>query len=101
MTGQDWAAWMGIKTLVSAWVVEPKGTPLSLVARLRSGQVQVDGFKGVPLSYRAWDGQLRQPVLLAHADGVVQTAPMEGVLHPTDNLDTLGVDEKESPCKAR
>ena len=40
-------------------------------------------------------------VLLAHADGVVQTAPMEGVLHPTDNLDTLGVDEKESPCKAR
>jgi ABC transporter substrate binding protein (PQQ-dependent alcohol dehydrogenase system) len=101
MTGQDWAAWMGIKTLVTAWVAEPKATPLSLAARLRSGQVQVDGFKGVPLSYRAWDGQLRQPVLLAHADGVVQTAPMEGVLHPTDNLDTLGVDEKESPCKAR
>jgi ABC transporter substrate binding protein (PQQ-dependent alcohol dehydrogenase system) len=101
MTGQDWAAWTGIKTLVTAWVAEPKGTPLSLAARLRSGQVQVDGFKGLPLSYRAWDGQLRQPVLLAHADGVVQTAPMEGVLHPTDNLDTLGVDEKESPCKAR
>jgi ABC transporter substrate binding protein (PQQ-dependent alcohol dehydrogenase system) len=101
MTGQDWAAWMGIKTLVTAWVTEPKGTPLSLAARLRSGQVQVDGFKGLPLSYRTWDGQLRQPVLLAHADGVVQTAPMEGVLHPTDNLDTLGVDEKESPCKAR
>jgi ABC transporter substrate binding protein (PQQ-dependent alcohol dehydrogenase system) len=101
MTGQDWAAWMGIKTLVTAWVAEPKGSPASLAARLRSGQVQVDGFKGIPLSYRAWDGQLRQPVLLAHADGVVQTAPVEGVLHPTDNLDTLGVDDKESPCKAR
>ena len=101
MTGQDWAAWMGIKTLVTAWVAEPKGTPASLAARLRSGQMPIDGFKGIPLSYRAWDGQLRQPVLLAHADGVVQTAPVEGVLHPTDNLDTLGVDDKESPCKAR
>lgn len=101
MTGQDWAAWMGIKTLVAAWVAEPKGTPASLAARLRSGQMPIDGFKGIPLSYRAWDGQLRQPVMLAHADGVVQTAPVEGVLHPTDNLDTLGVDDKESPCKAR
>jgi ABC transporter substrate binding protein (PQQ-dependent alcohol dehydrogenase system) len=101
MTGQDWAAWVGIKSLVTAWVALPKGTPASLAARLRSGQLQVDGFKGLPLSFRAWDGQLRQPVLLAHADGVVQTAPMEGVLHPTDTLDTLGVDEKESPCKAR
>lgn len=101
MTGQDWAAWVGVKSLVTAWVAEPKGTPQTLAARLRAGQVQVDGFKGQSLSYRAWDGQLRQPVLLAHADGVVQTAPMEGVLHPIDTLDTLGVDEKESPCKTR
>lgn len=101
MTGQDWAAWVGVKSLVTAWVAEPQGTPQSLSARLRGGALQIDGFKGLPLSYRAWDGQLRQPVLLAHADGVVQTAPMEGVLHPTDTLDTLGVDEKESPCKAR
>jgi ABC transporter substrate binding protein (PQQ-dependent alcohol dehydrogenase system) len=99
MTGQDWAAWVGVKSLVTAWVTEPKATPERMAARLRSGQVPVDGFKGLPLSYRAWDGQLRQPVLLGHADGVVQTAPMEGVLHPVDTLDTLGVDEKESPCK--
>ena len=99
MSGQDWAAWVGVKSLVTAWVAEPKATPQSLAARLRSGQVQVDGFKGLPLSYRAWDGQLRQPVLLGHADGVVQIAPMEGVLHPVDTLDTLGVDEKESPCR--
>ena len=99
MTGQDWAAWVGVKSLVTAWVADPKATPSSLAARLRSGQLQVDGFKGLPLSYRAWDGQLRQPVLLGHADGVVQTAPMEGVLHPVNTLDTLGIDEKESPCK--
>jgi hypothetical protein len=28
-------------------------------------------------------------------------APLEGVLHPTEVMDTLGVDEKESACKAR
>lgn len=99
MTGQDWAAWVGIKALVTAWVADPKATPAQVGARLRSGQLQVDGFKGQSLSFRAWDGQLRQPVLLGHADGVTATAPMDGVLHPVDTLDTLGVDEKESPCK--
>lgn len=99
MTGQDWAAWVGIKALVTAWVADPKATPAQVAARLRGGQVQVDGFKGQPLSFRVWDGQLRQPVLLGHADGVTGSAPMDGVLHPVDTLDTLGVDEKESPCK--
>ena len=99
MTGHDWAAWVGIKALVTAWVADPKATPAQVAARLRSGQLQVDGFKGQPLSFRAWDGQLRQPVLLGHADGVTASAPMDGVLHPVDTLDTLGVDEKESPCK--
>lgn len=99
MTGQDWAAWVGVKSLVTAWVAEPRSTPERIASRLRSGQLQVDGFKGLPLSYRAWDGQLRQPVLLGHADGVTASAPMDGVLHPVDTLDTLGVDEKESPCR--
>jgi ABC transporter substrate binding protein (PQQ-dependent alcohol dehydrogenase system) len=99
MTGQDWAAWVGIKALVTAWVADPKASPVQVAERLRSGQIQVDGFKGLPLSFRAWDGQLRQPVLLGHTDGVVGVAPMDGVLHPLDTLDTLGQDEKESPCK--
>ena len=38
---------------------------------------------------------------LAHGDGVAGVAPLEGVLHPTEVLDTLGMDEKESACKQR
>jgi hypothetical protein len=38
-------------------------------------------------------------VFLAHADGVVATAPMEGVLHPTEVMDTLGHDLSESTCR--
>ena len=101
MQGQDWAAWVAVKS-VAALVGEHSQAALPEQARLlRSGQVFVDGAKGPRLSYRAWDGQLRQPVFLSHVDGVVGTAPLDGVLHPIEVMDTLGVDEKESPCKAK
>jgi ABC transporter substrate binding protein (PQQ-dependent alcohol dehydrogenase system) len=78
---------------------QPRTSVVEQARLLRSGQVTVDGAKGPALSYRAWDGQLRQPVFLAHGDGVVATAPMEGVLHPTEVLDTLGHDLAESTCR--
>jgi ABC transporter substrate binding protein (PQQ-dependent alcohol dehydrogenase system) len=101
MTGQDWAAWAAVKAVVSAITTAPKATVAEQLQMLRKGEVFVDGFKGPRLSFRAWDGQLRQPVFLAHGDGVAATAPFEGVLHPTEVLDTLGVDEKESTCRNR
>jgi ABC transporter substrate binding protein (PQQ-dependent alcohol dehydrogenase system) len=57
------------------------------------------GFKGVPLSFRPWDHQLRQPVLLAADRSLVAVAPIEGYLHPKNELDTLGYDQAESACK--
>jgi ABC transporter substrate binding protein (PQQ-dependent alcohol dehydrogenase system) len=101
MTGQDWAAWAAVKAVVGVLTDSPKATLPEQLKLLRSGQVAVDGFKGPRLSFRAWDGQLRQPIFLGHADGVAAVAPFEGAMHPTEVLDTLGVDEKESPCKAR
>ena len=53
------------------------------------------------LSFRAWDGQLRQPLLLTDGQGVVGTAPVDGILHPRNALDTLGGDAPEKLCKAR
>lgn len=101
MTGQDWAAWVAVKT-VAALVSDYAKAPLKEQARLlRSGQVGVDGAKGVRLTFRPWDGQLRQPVFLGHVDGVVGLAPVDGVLHPTEVLDTLGVDDKESVCQVQ
>ena len=61
----------------------------------------IDGFKGGTVSFRPWDGQLRQPLILAHGDGVAAVAPLEGAMHPRERLDTLGADEGESPCKRR
>ena len=61
----------------------------------------LDGFKGVRVSFRPWDRQLRQPMLLTDGEGVVAIAPVEGVLHPKNVLDTLGADAPESPCKVK
>ena len=101
MAAQDWAAWAAVKSIVAVLGAKPRATLAEQIQLLRKGEVFIDGFKGPRLSYRAWDGQLRQPLFLAHADGVAAVAPFDGVLHPTDVLDTLGVDEKESTCKAR
>ncbi len=101
MQGQDWAAWAAVKAVAAGLVDEPNARIPQQLKRLRSATVYLDGFKGPRLSFRPWDGQLRQPVFLSHIDGVAGLAPLEGVLHPTEVMDTLGVDEKESTCRAR
>lgn len=101
MQSQDWAAWMAVKAVAAAVSDNPKASAQKQLVALLGGDVFVDGSKGPRLSFRAWDGQLRQPILLGHGDGVVGVAPLDGVLHPTEVMDTLGTDQKESQCKTR
>jgi ABC transporter substrate binding protein (PQQ-dependent alcohol dehydrogenase system) len=99
MSAHDWSAWIAGKVLVAAAVAAPKGPAAALHKALADGEV--DGSKGVALSFRPWDGQLRQPLLLSDGLSVVAIAPFDGVLHPKNNLDTLGADAPEKLCKAR
>ena len=101
MQSHDWAAWVAVKAVAAVLVDDPLATIPVQLKRLRSGTIYLDGFKGPRLSFRPWDGQLRQPIFLSHIDGVVGLAPLEGVLHPAEVMDTLGVDEKESICQSR
>ena len=98
----DWAAWMAGKALAGAAVASAKvkGGQAAAFAQALAG-TEIDGSKGVPLSFRAWDGQLRQRLLLTDGQGVVALAPVDGVLHPKNTLDTLGADAPENLCKAR
>jgi hypothetical protein len=41
---------------------------------------------------------LRQPVLLAAPRSVVAVPPLDGFLHPQNELDTLGYDKPEINC---
>ena len=99
MTGQDWSAWLAGKALVAAVVAAPKGGAAAFQKAL--AEVELDGSKGVAMGFRPWDGQLRQPVLLGDGQSVVASAPVDGILHPKNALDTLGADAPEKLCKAR
>ena len=95
----DWAAWVGFKSVVEA-VVRSQSTDFATVRDYLLGEdIIIDGFKGNRLSFRAWDRQLRQPMLLATHNAVIERAPVAGFLHPSQNMDTLGFDARESQCQ--
>ena len=95
----DWAAWLAVKALSEAAVRTASADFAAVSGYLRGDEIVIDGFKGNRLDFRPWDGQLRQPILLATHNWVVGRAPIAGFLHPTNNMDTLGTDERDSLCK--
>jgi ABC transporter substrate binding protein (PQQ-dependent alcohol dehydrogenase system) len=95
----DWAAWIAVKAVVEA-VVRTDNAPFAkLVAYLGGDEITIDGFKGNRLGFRPWDRQLRQPILLATHNAVIERAPIQGFLHQSNNMDTLGFDRRDSRCK--
>ena len=99
MTSLDWAAWVGVRAVVEAVARKGAVTAADVVARLEDGSVQLDVTKGVAASFRAWDHQLRQPIMLRTADAVIDYAPIDGFLHQVTTLDTLGLGPGDVPCK--
>jgi ABC transporter substrate binding protein (PQQ-dependent alcohol dehydrogenase system) len=110
MEAHDWSAWMTGKALVAAAVAAQdsqkgaaKAAPVGPAAAFAKalGSAELDGSKGVAMAFRPWDGQLRQPLLLTDGQAVIGSAPVDGVLHPKNTLDTLGADAPEKLCKPR
>jgi len=98
MGERDYAAWLAVRAIGES-ASRVKSTDFDKVkAFMLSGEFALAGFKGVPLSFRPWDGQLRQPVLLASERSLVAVAPVEGFLHQKNELDTLGYDQPETQC---
>jgi ABC transporter substrate binding protein (PQQ-dependent alcohol dehydrogenase system) len=99
MNGADWAAWEAVKAVTQA-VMRTRSTDFDAVkAFLLSDKLTLDTVKGNPGSFRAWDHQLRAPVLLSTADAVIERAPLPQYLHETNVLDTLGIDAPETTCR--
>lgn len=98
MTSLDWAAWAAVKAVIEAVQRTGAADPDGITAYLRSDALSLDLYKGAPGSFRPWNGQLRQPILLATHNAVIERAPLDGYEHRTDTLDTLGLDEAESTC---
>ncbi len=99
MGSTDWAAWMAVKAVVEAALRTRSTDFATLRDYLLGDEIVLDGFKGNPVSFRPWNRQLRQPMLLHTEGAVIARAPLEGFLHPSNDLDTLGVDERASRCR--
>lgn len=98
MQEQDYAAYLAVRAIGEASVRTQSKQMQPIKTYLLGTEFALQGYKGRPLSFRPWNGQLRQPVLLAAARSMVTVAPLEGFLHPTTELDTLGFDRAESEC---
>lgn len=100
MTARDWTAWAAVRAVGEAVTRTNSADAQDLRAYLLSPDFQLAGFKGRPLSFRPWNGQMRQPIPLGHARAMAALAPIEGYLHARTELDTLGFDQPESGCTA-
>lgn len=98
MTGLDFDAWLGVRAVAEAAVRGGSADPAALGAFMRGPNFQIAGYKGAAMSFRPWDGQLRQPILLADDHSLVSISPQRGFLHQFNVLDTLGADQPETAC---
>jgi ABC transporter substrate binding protein (PQQ-dependent alcohol dehydrogenase system) len=97
---RDYTAWLAFRALADSAMKSGKTAPAEVKAYMLSPEFKLEGFKGQAMSFRAWDHQMRQPVILGGGTRVpVSTSPQEGFLHPTNITDTLGFDAPETKCK--
>ncbi len=100
MRAGDYGAWAAVRSIGEA-VTRTNSADVTVLRNfLLSESFELAGFKGRPLSFRAWNGQLRQPIPLVTPRAVVAQAPLPGYLHQHSEMDTLGLDRPESKCEA-
>jgi ABC transporter substrate binding protein (PQQ-dependent alcohol dehydrogenase system) len=96
----DYDVWMAIRSVGEAATRTKSAAPEALIAYMKSPAFDLAAFKGRKLSYRDWNGQLRQPILVGTPKLPVTVSPQPGFLHQFSELDTLGIDRPESACRA-
>ena len=97
----DYQAWTAIRAIGEAATRAQSGDAKTIGAYMLRPDFEIAAFKGVPVSLRPWDRQLRQPILLVQPKMLVSLSPQQGFLHPKTPLDSLGTDESETGCKIR
>jgi ABC transporter substrate binding protein (PQQ-dependent alcohol dehydrogenase system) len=99
MNDRDFAAWIAVRSIAAAVSKLRQDDPFAIRLLALSDQLPLDGFKGRKLSYRPWNGQLRQPIPLVQPRALVSTSPQDGFLHPSNEMDSLGYDQPEVSCR--
>jgi len=104
MSEPAWTAWFAVKVLWESSLRARSVAPSALIDYLRLGSTQFDGHKGRPLSFRAWDNQLRQPMYVVPTASTTPApraieVPVASDDEPArESLDRLGVTHPAHPC---
>ena len=97
----DYQAWAAVRTVGEA-ATQKKSTEVGVIRPyLTTPEFSLPAYKGVSLTYRPWDHQLRQPVIVVQPKAMVSVAPEQGFIHQRTPLETLGTDEPETTCKLK
>lgn len=99
MSEGDYNAWTAMRAFGEAVTRTGSADPAVLRGHLVSDAFQLGAFKGQALSFRRWNQQMRQPILLVTPRMLVSVSPQDQFLHQRTPLDTLGHDVPESACR--
>ncbi len=97
---EDYQAWLALRVIGEAVIRTNSADPATLKDYAMGDSFELAAFKGQAVTFRNWNGQLRQPILLTDSKVTVSVSPQEGYLHQRTALDTLGLDQPESACTA-
>jgi len=96
----DYNAWLALRVLGEAVTRTSSADPQVVEDYILSDAFELAAFKGQKVTFRQWNGQLRQPILLYDDRITVSVSPQDGFLHQRSPLDTMGLDAPESDCTA-
>src|SRR6478752_129430 len=95
----DYQAWIAVRAIGEGATRAGTTAFAPINNYIRGKDFDLAAFKGQKVTFRQWDGQLRQPILVVGPDLPVSTSPQPGFLHQDAEIDTLGIDAPESKCK--
>jgi ABC transporter substrate binding protein (PQQ-dependent alcohol dehydrogenase system) len=101
MNARDNNAWLAMRMVGEAATRANSNSPEKLKEFMLGKDFSIAAFKGVRLTLRPWNQQLRQPILLSDGRITVSVSPQEGFLHQATELDTLGLDQPETKCRLK
>ncbi|MDN5939897.1 MAG: ABC transporter substrate-binding protein [Salinisphaera sp.] len=98
MTTPDYLASLAVKLFGLAVIRGQATEPDAIRAYILRQDLKLDGHKPRSMSFRLWNQQLRQPILVSSPEYQVAIAPLKGFLNRDHVMDTLGFPRQASSC---
>lgn len=98
MTTPDYLALLAVKLFGQAVIRGDATQPEAIRTYILRQDLKLDGHKPRSMSFRLWNQQLRQPILVSSPEYEVAIAPIKGFTNPKHLMDTLGFSRRGSSC---